>query len=97
MIPLLIEQAMKSLKCDKSFKQVIFTYAVATVNTRFNIDFTVENVENHYRTLKTQYVKIKKAKELSGAGQDDATKMITLYPIIAYTYTKVRCYKFLNT
>lgn len=89
LIPVLVEQANKGLKCDKSFKRVAFAHAASAVNTKFNTDFTAENVENHYRTLKARYVEIKKARDLSGAGWDDETKMITLDPIVAFTYTEV--------
>ncbi|XP_039138769.1 uncharacterized protein LOC120276102 [Dioscorea cayenensis subsp. rotundata] len=88
LIPVLVEQANKGLKCDKSLKRVAFAHAASTVNTKFNTDFTAENVENHYRTLKARYVEIKKARDLSGAGWDDETKMITLDPIVAFTYTE---------
>lgn len=44
-----------------------------------------------WRTLKAQYVEIKKAKELSDARWDDLTETITLDPIVAFIYTKVRC------
>ncbi|KAH7663054.1 Myb/SANT-like domain-containing protein, partial [Dioscorea alata] len=78
----------KGLKCDKSFKRVAFSHAAKAVNEKFATDFTTENVENHYRTLKARYVEIKKARELSGAGWDDENKMITLDPIVEYTYTE---------
>ncbi|KAH7685606.1 Myb/SANT-like domain-containing protein, partial [Dioscorea alata] len=76
----------KGLQCDKSFKRAAFVFAAVTVNSRFNTEFNTENVENHYRTLKTRYAKIKKVRELSGAGWDDATKTITLDPTVALTY-----------
>ncbi|XP_039130813.1 uncharacterized protein LOC120267181 [Dioscorea cayenensis subsp. rotundata] len=88
LIPVLVEQANKGLKCDKSFKRVAFAHAASAVNTKFNTDFTAENIENHYRTLKARYVEIKKARDLSGAGWDDETKMITLDPIVVFTYTE---------
>ncbi|XP_039134234.1 uncharacterized protein LOC120271626 [Dioscorea cayenensis subsp. rotundata] len=88
LIPVLVEQANKGLKCDKSFKRVAFAHAASAVNTKFNTDFTAENVENHYRTLKARYVEIKKARDLSGAGWDNETKMITLDPIVAFSYTE---------
>ncbi|KAH7690398.1 Myb/SANT-like domain-containing protein [Dioscorea alata] len=78
----------KGLKCDKSFKRVVFSHEASAVNEKFGTDFTTENVENHYRTLKARYVEIKKATELSGAGWDDENKMITFDPIVAYTYTE---------
>lgn len=89
LIPLLVDQANKGLKCDKSFKQVAFTHAATAVNAKFGTDFTPENVENHYRTLKARYVEIKKAREISGARWDAENKMITLDPIGTYTYTEV--------
>ncbi|XP_039134205.1 uncharacterized protein LOC120271588 [Dioscorea cayenensis subsp. rotundata] len=72
--PLLVEQARKGLKCDKSFKRAAFAFAAVQVNARFGTTFTVENVENHYRTLKARW--------------DDATKTITLDPVVAFTYTE---------
>ncbi|KAH7672132.1 hypothetical protein IHE45_09G033200 [Dioscorea alata] len=69
-----MEQVRKGLKCDKSFKRVAFVFAVVAVSSRFYTEFNSENVENHYRTLKT------------GAGWDDATKTITLDPMVALTY-----------
>ncbi|XP_039138787.1 uncharacterized protein At2g29880-like [Dioscorea cayenensis subsp. rotundata] len=86
LIPLLVEQVKKGMKCDKSFKRAAFNFAAVAVNSRFNTDFSAENVENHYRTLKSRYVEIKKVRDLSGAGWDDATKTITLDPIVALTY-----------
>ncbi|KAH7679037.1 hypothetical protein IHE45_06G033000 [Dioscorea alata] len=73
LIPLLVDQANKGLKCDKSFKRIAFSHAASAVNEK---------------TLKARYVEIKKARELSGAGWDDENKMITLDPIVAYTYTE---------
>lgn len=46
LIPLLVEQARKRLKCDKSFKCVAFSYAAIAVNARFNTEFTTEDMEN---------------------------------------------------
>ncbi|XP_039140442.1 uncharacterized protein At2g29880-like [Dioscorea cayenensis subsp. rotundata] len=86
LIPILVEQVRKGLKCDKSFKRAAFVFAAVAVNARFNTEFSAENVENHYRTLKSRYAEIKKVRELSGAGWDDATKTITLDPVVALTY-----------
>ncbi|XP_039119012.1 uncharacterized protein LOC120255182 [Dioscorea cayenensis subsp. rotundata] len=88
LIPLLVEQANKGLKCDKSFKRVAFAHAASAMNTKFNTNFIVENVENHYQILKSRYVEIKKARDLSGAGWDDEPKMIILNLIVAFTYTE---------
>ncbi|XP_039140460.1 uncharacterized protein LOC120277670 [Dioscorea cayenensis subsp. rotundata] len=63
-----------------------FVFPAVAVNSRFNTEFSGENVENHYRTLKSRYAKIKKVRDLSGAGWDDATKIITLDPMVALTY-----------
>ncbi|XP_039115840.1 uncharacterized protein LOC120251371 [Dioscorea cayenensis subsp. rotundata] len=86
LIPILLEQVRKWLKCDKSFKRATFVFAAVAVNARFNTEFSAENVENHYRTLKSRYAEIKKVRELSGARWDDATKTITLDPVVALTY-----------
>ncbi|KAH7669179.1 Myb/SANT-like domain-containing protein, partial [Dioscorea alata] len=86
LIPLLLEQVRKGLKCDKSFKRAAFVFAAVAVNSRFNTEFNAENVENHYRTLKMRYAEIKKVRDLSGSGWDDATKTITLDPMVALTY-----------
>lgn len=91
LIPLLVDQGMKGFKCDKSFKRAAFAFAAVAVNTRFKTDFSPKNVENHYRTIKARYAEIKKAKELSGASWDDATKTIILDPIVALTYIEVIC------
>lgn len=88
LIPLLVDQVNKGLKCDKSFKRAAFTYVASPINGRFGIDFTAKNVENHYRTLKALHVKIKKMRDLRGAGWDDETKKITLDPIVALTYAE---------
>ncbi|KAH7663734.1 Myb/SANT-like domain-containing protein, partial [Dioscorea alata] len=82
------EQVRKGLKCDKSFKRAAFVYAAVAVNSRFGTEFSAENVENHYRTLKSRYTEIKKVRDLSGAGWDDATKTITLDPMVALTYVE---------
>lgn len=89
LILVLVDQASKGFKCDKSFKRVAFAFATTYVNTRFNTNFTTENIENHYRTLKARYIEIKKAKELSGASWDEENKVITLDPVVATTYTEV--------
>lgn len=91
LITLLVDQGMKGFKCDKSFKRAAFAFAAVAVNTRFKTDFSPKNVENHYRTIKARYAEIKKAKELSGASWDDATKTIILDPIVALTYIEVIC------
>ncbi|KAH7679248.1 Myb/SANT-like domain-containing protein [Dioscorea alata] len=79
---------MEGLKCDKSFKRAAFVFAAVSVNSRFDTEFSTENVENHYRTLKSRYNEIKKVRDLSGAGWDDATKTITLDPMVALTYVE---------
>lgn len=89
LILVLVEQASGGLKCDKSFKRATFSFTIMAVNTRFKTDFTLDNLENHYRTLKTQYAEIKKVRELSGAGWDDRMKTITLDHVIALTYIDV--------
>ena len=89
LIPLLVEQAGKDLKCDKSFTCATFSYVAVTVNTRFKTDFSLENVENHYRTFKAQHAEIKKMKELSGAGWDDGTKTITLDQVVVLAYIEL--------
>ena len=89
LIPLLVDQAQKGLKCDESFKRAAFAFTAVVVNTRFKTDFSPENVENHYRTFKARYAEIKKAKDLSSAGRDNATKTIMLDPVVALTYIEV--------
>ncbi|KAM0938663.1 putative Myb/SANT-like domain-containing protein [Dioscorea sansibarensis] len=59
LIPLLVDQAREGFKCDKSFKRAAFAFTTATVNARFKIDFSPENVENHYRTIKADMLKLK--------------------------------------
>ena len=86
------DQDNQGLKCDKAFKQVAFTHVATTVNAKFSTSFTPENVENHYRTLKALYNEIRKIRDLSGAGWEDENKLITLDPIVAFTYTEVVCY-----
>ncbi|XP_039133563.1 uncharacterized protein LOC120270578 isoform X2 [Dioscorea cayenensis subsp. rotundata] len=88
LIPVLVEQVRQGLKCDKSFKRAAFGHAASAVNARFNTNFTPENVENHYRTLKVRYMEIKKARDLSGADWDDKNKVIILDPLVAFTYTE---------
>lgn len=41
----------KGLKCDKSFKQVIFAFVIVTINSRFKNDFTTKNMENIKGTI----------------------------------------------
>ncbi|XP_039134144.1 uncharacterized protein LOC120271521 [Dioscorea cayenensis subsp. rotundata] len=80
------KQVKKGMKCDKSFKRAAFVFVAVAVNSRFDIDFSAENVENHYRTLKSRYVEIKKVRDLGGAGWNDAMKTITIDPMVALTY-----------
>ncbi|KAJ0965638.1 hypothetical protein J5N97_026776 [Dioscorea zingiberensis] len=88
LILILVDQANKGLKCDKTFKKPMFAFAANAINARFGTDFTPESVENHYRTLKIRYLEIKKAKELSGAGWNDELKMITLDPVVCKLYVE---------
>lgn len=88
-IPVLVEHVRQIRKCDKSFKRARFGYAASAMNARFNTNFSVENVENHYMTLKGRYMEIKKARDLSGVGWDDKNKVIILDPIVAFMYTEV--------
>lgn len=60
LILLLIDQAKKGLKCDKSFKRVAFSYITTTTNGRFNPDFISENVENHYMTSNLDTLRLKR-------------------------------------
>lgn len=48
LIPLLVDQVRKGLKCDKSFKRAAFGFATIVINAWFNSEFNTENVENHY-------------------------------------------------
>ncbi|XP_039133280.1 uncharacterized protein LOC120270346 [Dioscorea cayenensis subsp. rotundata] len=88
LIPVLVEQVKKGMKCDKTFKKPAFVYAASAVNARFKTNYTAYNVENHYRTLKARFCEIKKAKGLSGAGWNDAEKIITLSAEVYKTYTE---------
>ncbi|XP_039121005.1 uncharacterized protein LOC120257637 [Dioscorea cayenensis subsp. rotundata] len=87
-IPVLVEHVRQIRKCDKSFKRARFGYAASAMNAIFNTNFSVENVENHYMTLKGRYMEIKKARDLSGVGWDDKNKVIILDPIVAFMYTE---------
>lgn len=69
--------------------QATFAFAVATIHTRLKIDFILNNVGSHYRTLKAWYDEIKKVKGLSGIGWNDETKMITLNLVLASMYIEV--------
>lgn len=55
LIPIFAEHVNNGLKCDKSFKKPSFVYVSNVVNAKFKIDFIVDNVENHYITLKLRY------------------------------------------
>ncbi|XP_039127572.1 uncharacterized protein LOC120263676 [Dioscorea cayenensis subsp. rotundata] len=85
---LLVEQVQRGLKCDKSFKRTAFSYAASTVNAHFRTNFSTDNVENHYRTLKARYVEIKKVKVLSGARWDDQNKVIIFDPLVVAAYVE---------
>lgn len=89
LIPRFVEQARKWLKCDKSYKRSPFAYAAVPVNTKFKIDFSPKNIENHYRTFKVHYDEIKKVKELCNWSSDEATKTISLDPFVALAYIEV--------
>ncbi|KAH7669120.1 Myb/SANT-like domain-containing protein [Dioscorea alata] len=83
-----IERATSRSSSRASGSKRAFVYAAVAVNSRFDTEFSAENVENHYRTLKSRYTEIKKVRDLSGAGWDDATKTITLDPMVALTYVE---------
>lgn len=51
-IPLLVDQDIKGLKCDKSFKSAMFAHAASPVNGKFGTNFTAKNVKNHCKILK---------------------------------------------
>lgn len=57
---------------------------MVTINDRFKTNFTIENMENNCKTLKAQYVKIKKEKELSDLGWANSSKKITFYLVVAF-------------
>lgn len=54
LIHVLVEQVNKGLKCHKMFKNSTFVYAANAINARFNTNFTDDNVNNHYKTIKTR-------------------------------------------
>ncbi|KAH7681163.1 Myb/SANT-like domain-containing protein [Dioscorea alata] len=83
-----IEHATSKSSSRASSSKRAFVFAVVSVNSRFGTEFSAENVENHYRTLKSWYNEIKKVRDLSGAGWDDTTKTITLDPMVALTYVE---------
>ncbi|XP_039141232.1 uncharacterized protein LOC120278518 [Dioscorea cayenensis subsp. rotundata] len=74
LIPLLVDQVRKGLKCDKLFERAGFAFVAVAVNSRFKTEFNAKN--------------IKKVRDLSGAGWDDATKTITLDPLVALAYVE---------
>ena len=92
LIPFLVDQAQKGLKCDKSFKRAACAFIAVAINTRFKTDFNSEKVENHYKTFKSCYAENNKLKDLSDARWDDATKTIMLILVVELTYIEVNLY-----
>ncbi|MQM08880.1 hypothetical protein Taro_041738 [Colocasia esculenta] len=66
------------MKLDKSFKRPAFVAVACVVSEKFKVTCYDNNVENHLRTLKTNYAAIKKLKGMSGVGWNDDAKMITM-------------------
>lgn len=78
MLKVLCYEAEQGRKCDKSFKREAFTQVCNHVNKKFGECYTALNVHNHLRGWKKKWLEILKAKDLSGAGWDEESKMIIL-------------------
>ncbi|XP_020266424.1 uncharacterized protein LOC109841912 [Asparagus officinalis] len=74
----LIEQVRGGYKVDKGFKAPVYIAAAKHINEEFGINISDNNAYNHWRTLKTRWVRIQRLKELSGVGWDEENKVIQM-------------------
>lgn len=89
-ISVMADQARAGLKVDKGFKGAAISAAAKAINDEFpDVTVTETNCLNHYRTLKTRWQIIKKAKDVSGSSWDPTTKTITMSDDMYRTYIQV--------
>ncbi|XP_020259765.1 uncharacterized protein LOC109836312 [Asparagus officinalis] len=70
--------ALDSMKPDKNFKVEAYKMAAMKINMQFRTDFTHLHVINHLKCLRNKFNDMKACLDISGAGWDETSKMITL-------------------
>ncbi|XP_020266012.1 uncharacterized protein LOC109841454 [Asparagus officinalis] len=78
LIPYLADLALDGMKPDKNFKAEAYKMAAMKINMQFRTDFTHLHVINHLKCLRNKFNDMKACLDISGAGWDETSKMITL-------------------
>ncbi|XP_039115173.1 uncharacterized protein LOC120250420 [Dioscorea cayenensis subsp. rotundata] len=82
-------QVEQGLKVDKGFKPQALHASIIAMKNEFGIIVTEANVNNHLRTIRKRWARIKKLKELSGMGWDNRLKMIIMGESEFKNYIKI--------
>jgi len=91
-IRFMVSQVEQGLKVDKGFKPETLHASIIAMKNEFRIIVTEADVNNHLRTIRKRWVRIKKLKELSGMGWDNRLKMIIMGESEFKNYIKVHIY-----
>lgn len=78
LLKILAREAEEGKKCDKAFRNSSYLLVSKLVNEKFGTSYTPNNVINHMRGWKSKWLDIMKAKDMSGAGWDEANKIVIL-------------------
>ncbi|XP_078174574.1 uncharacterized protein LOC144568185 [Carex rostrata] len=70
-------------------KRQILTAAAQFVGDKFNVNCSMINVENHLRTVRGRYMRIKKLQTMENIEWDDETKMIVMDNVSYHEHIKV--------
>ncbi|KAF8395743.1 hypothetical protein HHK36_019694 [Tetracentron sinense] len=85
---ILVEQAKKGNKIDKTLKSATYTAAVRALNDKFALDLTKEHIRSRLKTWKKQYVVLKELLAQSGFEWDETRKMIVANDSVWNDYIK---------
>ncbi|XP_077237318.1 uncharacterized protein LOC143878993 [Tasmannia lanceolata] len=76
LVDALLEQVSERHKIPNGFKDVVYTAASRTMNSRYRKDMTKEHIKNRVKTLKKKFMAVNTIINTSGFGWDDVNKKI---------------------
>ncbi|KAF8403690.1 hypothetical protein HHK36_011794 [Tetracentron sinense] len=85
---ILVEQAKKGNKIDKTLKSAAYTAAVRALNDKFSLDLTKEHIRSRLKTWKKQYGVLKELLAQRGFEWDEERKMVIANDSVWNDYIK---------
>eukprot|EP00474_Spongospora_subterranea_P001409 CRZ01867.1 hypothetical protein [Spongospora subterranea] len=77
LISLMLEQARNGKRADSGFKKEAWTAVLVSLNSQFDLYYTLDQIKNRVKLLKKQYCLFRRLKDNSGFGWDDDKKIPT--------------------